>query len=110
MSHQRAVFPCSAKSLVGERPKSQFATYPSQKGTRSNTAKCPTSGPPRFCDHVFQVQGPGYCPPSIIARMSRFSKTKLRRSPVSWMATSTIARAKSSARITSLGNSTRNTG
>ncbi len=45
-----------------------------------------------------------------IARMSRFSKTTPPRSAASRTATSTMARAKSSAGITWLGNSTRNTG
>jgi hypothetical protein len=45
---------------------------------------------------------------STIVRMSRFSKITLRCSPVPSTATSTIAQPKSSARITWLGNSTRN--
>ena len=45
-----------------------------------------------------------------IARMSRFSKTTAPRSADSRTAVPTIARAKSSAGITWLGNSTRNTG
>jgi len=45
-----------------------------------------------------------------IARMSRFSKITPWRSPVPRTATSTIARAKSSARITWLGSNTRNAG
>ena len=47
---------------------------------------------------------------STIARISRFSKTRLRDSPVLLIATSTMARPKSSARMTWLGNSTRKTG
>jgi len=46
-----------------------------------------------------------------MARMSRFSRTRLRRcSPAPRTTTSTMASAKSSARITWFGNSTRNTG
>ena len=47
---------------------------------------------------------------STMARMSRFSKTTPPRSPLPPTATSTMARARSSARITWLGNSTRKTG
>ena len=47
---------------------------------------------------------------STIARMSRFSKTRLSRSAVFWTTTFTMARAKVSARITWLGKSTRNAG
>jgi hypothetical protein len=47
---------------------------------------------------------------SAMARMSRFSKTGPRCSSVPQTATSTMTRAKSSARITWLGNSGRNTG
>jgi len=43
-------------------------------------------------------------------RMSRFSKTRLPDSLLSPTATSTMARAKSSAGMTWLGNSTRNDG
>jgi len=45
-----------------------------------------------------------------MARMSRFSKTTPPCSPLPLTVTSTMARARSSARITWLGNSTRNTG
>ena len=45
-----------------------------------------------------------------IARMSRFSKTLLSRLGVSWTAIFTMARAKSSARITWFGNNNRNAG
>ena len=45
-----------------------------------------------------------------MARISRFSRTRLRRSPVPLIMTSTMARPRSSARITWLGNSTRNAG
>src|SRR6266404_3581973 len=47
---------------------------------------------------------------STIARISRFSKTRCSRSPRFRIVTSTMARAKSSARITWFGNSARNTG
>jgi hypothetical protein len=43
-------------------------------------------------------------------RMSRFSKIRLSLSPVPWTATSTMTRAKSSNRITWLGNSARKIG
>ena len=43
-------------------------------------------------------------------RMSRFSRTSVWPSPVPRTATSTIVRARSSARITWLGNNTRNAG
>ena len=72
--------------------------------------------PDRSCAlaYGFQTDACGYpvgalCE-STMARMSRFSKTRLRRSPVSRTATSTMARPKSSARIAWLGNSTRNAG
>jgi hypothetical protein len=45
-----------------------------------------------------------------IARMSRFSKTLLSRLGVSWTAIFTMARAKSSARMTWFGNNNRNAG
>jgi hypothetical protein len=47
---------------------------------------------------------------STIARISRFSKTEFPGSPFLRTTTSTIARAKSSARITWFGKSARNTG
>jgi hypothetical protein len=47
---------------------------------------------------------------STMAWMSRFSKMNPRRSAVSRTATPIMARAKSSARITWLGNNTRNAG
>ena len=43
-------------------------------------------------------------------RMSRFARTRVRPSPVPPVATSTIVRARSSARITWLGNNTRDAG
>ena len=45
-----------------------------------------------------------------IARMSRFSRTRLRLFPAPRTTTSTMAPAKSSARITWLGNTTRKNG
>jgi nucleoside-diphosphate-sugar epimerase len=45
-----------------------------------------------------------------MARMSRFSMIALELPPDSLTTTSTMARAKSSARMTWLGNNTRNTG
>jgi hypothetical protein len=48
VSHQRAVFPCSAKSLVDERPEITIRYVPVAEGKGFNTAKCPTSGLPRL--------------------------------------------------------------
>src|SRR5262249_25061333 len=55
-------------------------------------------------------RGDGSATYSAMARISRFSKTRLSAFAVSRTATSTMARAKSSARITWLGNNTRSAG
>jgi len=38
------------------------------------------AGPPRFCEHVFQRQGPGYCPPTSLeeSAMNFVSRKALR--------------------------------
>jgi hypothetical protein len=64
----------------------------------------PSSGISRIDSHL-PYYAAGVRSDSTMARMSRFSRTRVRRSPVSRTATSTMARPKSSARMTWLGNS-----